>query len=281
MVDLSNSDPRLQQLTSLISDMGQCIVACSGGLDSLLLATVAHRTLGSDCLIVHAVSPAVPVTDTQRVRDVGAAEGWTIQTIEAGEFTDEQYLSNPVNRCYFCKSHLYAALLPLAQALKAGNADYAAILSGANTDDLGEYRPGLDAAREQGIRHPYVESNLSKDDVRELATILELPFANLPASPCLSSRIYTGTRVTPERLAAIQFAEGWVKETTGLAVVRARLQADQMLLELNADDRKLLTATIVDNLRQAVQHRYQFIAAVQLDPEPYRPGRAFRTGELH
>ena len=279
MVEFGKSDPRLQQLTTLLTELGQCIVACSGGLDSLLLATIAHRTLGSGCLIVHAVSPAVPVADTKRVKEVGAAEGWTIQTVEAGEFTDEQYLSNPVNRCYFCKSHLYMALLPLAKALKVSAGDHAAILSGANTDDLGEYRPGLDAAREQGIRHPFVEAELSKDDIRELAALLELPFADLPASPCLSSRIYTGTRVTPERLAAIQFAEGWVKETTGLAVVRARLQEDHMLLELNAADQHVLTAAMINNLRQQVQDQYQFISAVQLDPEPYRPGRAFRTGE--
>ncbi len=278
MVEPINSDPRLQQLVSLLTDIGPCILACSGGLDSLLLATIAHRTPGSDCLIVHAVSPAVPIADTERVKHVGATEGWAIQTVEAGEFTDEQYLSNPVNRCYFCKSHLFSALVPLAKALKVGDTGHAAILSGANTDDLGEYRPGLDAAEEQGIRHPFIELDLSKNDVRELAALLELPFARLPASPCLSSRIYTGTRVTVERLAAIQFAEGWIKETTGLAVVRARLHEDQMLLELNADDRIMLTATIVENLHQAMQHQYQFITAVQLDPEPYRPGRAFLTG---
>ena len=141
------SDSKINKLNALLQEMGNCVVACSGGTDSLLLATVAHRALPDDCLVAHAVTPAVPKEDTERVRKNAAREGWQIRVVEPAEFSDENYLSNPVNRCYFCKSNLYTALIPLAKELAKDSSIPAAVLSGANQDDLSEYRPGLDAAR--------------------------------------------------------------------------------------------------------------------------------------
>ncbi len=253
------------------------MVACSGGTDSLLLATVAHRTLPDGCLVAHAISPAVPEEDTNRVRENTAREGWRLRVVKPAEFSDEDYLRNPVNRCYFCKSNLYTALIPLATELAKDENLPALILSGANQDDLSEYRPGLEAAREYGIRHPFVEAGMGKSDIRSLARSLNLSFADLPASPCLSSRLYTDTRVTPERLAAVHFTEGKVKEMTGIRVVRARLKGDHMLIEVPSADQSALSDSVLQQLRRDVLARYTFIESLELDPEPYRAGRSFQS----
>jgi len=273
------SDSKINKLNALLQEMGNCVVACSGGTDSLLLATVAHRTLPDGCLVAHAVTPAVPKEDTERVRKNAAREGWQIRVVEPAEFSDENYLSNPVNRCYFCKSNLYTALIPLAKELAKDSSIPASVLSGANCDDLSEFRPGLEAAREHGIRHPFLEAGMDKSDIRSLAHSLNLPFADLPASPCLSSRLYTGTRVTPERLAAVNFTEGKVKDMTGIRVVRARMKGDHMLIEVLATDRPSLPESTLKQIRRDVLVKYAFIEALELDPEPYRSGRSFQTQE--
>ena len=253
------------------------MVACSGGTDSLLLATVAHRILPDGCLVAHAISPAVPKEDTSRVRENAVKEGWRLREVEPAEFSDEDYLRNPVNRCYFCKSNLYTALIPLATELAKDENLPALILSGANRDDLSEYRPGLEAAREHGIRHPFIEVGMGKSDIRSLARSIKLPFADLPASPCLSSRLYTGTRVTPERLAAVHFTEGIVKDMTGIRVVRARLKDNHILIEVPSADRPALSESILKQIRRAVLAKHAFIESLELDPEPYQAGRSFQT----
>ena len=265
------------KLNALLKEMGSCVVACSGGTDSLLLATVGHRILPDGCLVAHAISPAVPKEDTSRVRENAAREGWRLRVVEPAEFSDEDYLRNPVNRCYFCKSNLYAVLIPLAEELAGDGSASVVILSGANRDDLSEYRPGLEAAREYRIRHPFIEAGMGKSDIRSLARSLDLPFADLPASPCLSSRLYSGTRVTPERLAAVHFTEGKVKEMTGIRVVRARLKGDHMLIEVSSADQSALSDSVLQQLRRDVLAKYIFIESLDLDPEPYRPGRSFQS----
>jgi uncharacterized protein len=149
------------------------------------------------------------------------------------------------------------------------------LLSGTNLDDLGEYRPGLVAAQEAGVRHPFVEAGIGKRAIRELARELGLPFAELPASPCLSSRLYTGTRVTPGRLLAVDAGEHAVRELTGIAVVRCRIRDDQVLIEVEPDDRGKVTATVIEQVRQAMQSVEDGIAQVALDPSPYKAGRSF------
>ena len=271
------SGGKVGKLNALLKEMGSCVVACSGGTDSLLLATVAHRILPDGCLVAHAISPAVPKEDTSRVRENAAREGWRLRVVEPAEFSDEDYLRNPVNRCYFCKSNLYAVLIPLAEELAGDGSASVVILSGANRDDLSEYRPGLEAAREYRIRHPFIEAGMGKSDIRSLARSLDLPFADLPASPCLSSRLYSGTRVTPERLAAVHFTEGKVKEMTGIRVVRARLKGDHMLIEVSSADQSALSDSVLQQLRRDVLAKYIFIESLDLDPEPYRPGRSFQS----
>ena len=215
---------RLTRLARVIDDNLPRVIACSGGIDSMLLATVAHRQAPGATTVAHAVSPAVPAEATTRVRSWGQREGWQVEIVSSGEFDNEDYLRNPVNRCYYCKSRLYDSLDRIAGVIGGRPT----LMSGANTDDLGEYRPGLIAAREHAVRHPYVEADIDKAAIRAIARKLSLPFAALPASPCLASRLYTGTRVTAQRLRAVEESEGAIREATGIEVVRCRIREDQM-----------------------------------------------------
>ncbi len=133
---------KLERLTRSLGEFDTMAVAVSGGVDSLTLATVAHRALGARVEMFHATSPAVPGEATQRVRDMAAREGWKLTVVDAGEFDDPDYRSNPVNRCFYCKTNLYGALVPRTSAQ---------IVAGTNLDDLGEYRPGLNAAKDHGV----------------------------------------------------------------------------------------------------------------------------------
>ncbi len=179
----------------------------------MTLAVVTHRALGEACEIFHAVSPAVPSDASARVRSYAAAEGWRLQVLNAGEFDDDRYLTNPLNRCFFCKSHLYEALVLQTDAV---------LLSGTNLDDLGDFRPGLEAARNHSVRHPFVEAGIDKNGIRRIARHLGLEgLAELPAAPCLSSRVETGLYIEATTLTAIDAAEKLVAEA--LQGNRARL----------------------------------------------------------
>lgn len=261
----------LSRIHAILAGIDRPVIACSGGIDSTLLATVAHRHGSGDVLVVHAVSPAVPPEATERVRQRAETEGWTLSVVQSGEFADENYLSNPVNRCYFCKSNLYASLQRIGEAHGAAGT----ILSGANVDDLGEYRPGLDAAAERGVRHPWIEAGFTKAEIRALARELELPFAELPASPCLASRLYTGTRVTEKRLNAIHACEQLIRRHSGLEVVRCRIRGDAMLIELEAGAAPALDQAFLEQVGELARSIEPEVRSVSLDLAPYRPGRAF------
>ncbi len=261
----------LQQLQAVLNGIGPRVVCCSGGVDSMLLATVAHRLAPAETVIAHAISPAVPDEASARVRSWAEHEGWKLEQVSSNEFADERYLANPVNRCYFCKSHLYDTLKTIAAEMPRG----AIMLSGANTDDLGEYRPGLTAAAEYNVRHPFVETGINKAAIRAIAAQLGLPFADLPAAPCLASRVYTGTRVTPERMRAIEAAEHAIREATGVKVVRARVRESQMIVEMLESERNLGSAAVLAEALRRAQSAEPGIAGIGLDPKPYRPGRAF------
>ncbi|MEP4648996.1 MAG: ATPase, partial [Ilumatobacter sp.] len=226
----------LGRLHAVLGSMHPRIVACSGGIDSLLLAHVAHEAAPAATLIAHTVTPAVPGDGTARVVDHAERHGWETRIVRSGEFDDEAYLSNPTDRCYHCKSNLYDAVM----ALRGDTLPDAVILSGANLDDLGEYRPGLAAAAEREVRHPYVEAEVTKAEIRSIARHLGLAEADLPASPCLASRLYTGTRVTPSMLRAIEAGEALVRERSGIGVVRCRVRDTAVLVEVADVDRDLI-----------------------------------------
>jgi uncharacterized protein len=190
-------------LTACLSRHARLAIAVSGGVDSVTLAAFAHRLQQAGAVglveMIHAVSPAVPPAATERVRARAAREGWRLTVTGAGEFDDQRYRNNPVNRCYFCKTNLYDRI----RSVSTG-----AIASGANLDDLGDYRPGLMAASERGVVHPYIEAGMDKASVRALARRLGLDeVAELPAQPCLASRVETGIAIDPDDLAFIDLVE--------------------------------------------------------------------------
>jgi len=260
----------LSRIHATLDSVNHAVIACSGGIDSTLLALVAHRHMRGHVTIAHAISAAVPPEATERVKRLAEEEGWTLSIVQSGEFQDENYLSNPVNRCYFCKSNLYDSLTQIAAAHQSGT-----ILSGANLDDLGEYRPGLDAAAEHGVRHPWIEAEFSKADIRALARALDVPFSELPSSPCLASRLYTGTRVTAARLRAVHACETQIKVQTGLEVVRCRVRDSLMIVEVADADRRQITQSLLAELSTTAARHEPGISAAILDAEAYRPGRAF------
>jgi len=260
----------LRAVEARLADCGPVTVACSGGIDSLLLATIAHRRDPDHTVVAHTVTPAVPGEGTARVIEHARRNGWNLQVVRSREFDDERYLSNPTDRCYYCKTNLYDAVADVRAGV---GASAGTIVSGANVDDLGEYRPGLIAADEHGVRHPYVEAEVDKAGIRAIAAHLGLVEADLPSSPCLASRLYTGTRVTAARLHAIEVGEAVVR-AAGMPVARCRIRGADVLIEVPHSDHVLVTDQLIADVATAMRAVEPSLATVALDDRPYRPGQA-------
>jgi uncharacterized protein len=269
MREQQSGDGVEDRLGEVLSRMvGQTAVAVSGGVDSLTLATFAHRLIGAPVEMFHAVSPAVPGDATARVERLAVAENWRLRIVDAGEFGDAAYMANPVNRCFFCKTNLYGAI--------ARHTD-AQIVSGANLDDLGEYRPGLDAASDHGVRHPYLEAEIDKKSVRALARALGLgALSELPAAPCLSSRVETGIAIRPEVLRAIHAVERDLAKDFPAAIVRCRVRAKGIVIELDPETLLAIKGAREDGVRRQVDRTFAgLLPASNLTFAPYRNGSAF------
>ena len=217
----------LARLVAALDRHERLAIAVSGGVDSMTLAHVAWRFARARTTMYHAVGPAVPVSARARVEDHAAHNGWALTFLDAGEQRDARYRANPIDRCYYCKSNLYARI-------REATSD--TIASGTNRDDLGDFRPGLRAAAERNVVHPYVEAGIAKADVYALAARLGLDdLERLPAQPCLASRVETGIAIAVEDLAFIDAVETRLVEAFGReAVVRCRVTERGIVIELSA-----------------------------------------------
>lgn len=238
-------------------------IAVSGGVDSMTLAFLAHRFAAPAVTMVHAVSPAVPASATGRVRAYAGREGWRLAVTGAGEFEDANYRANPVDRCYFCKANLYARIRGLSDAV---------IASGANLDDLGDYRPGLRAAAERDVVHPYVEAGIDKATVRALARRHGLDdLAELPAQPCLASRVETGIAIDAGDLAFIERVESSLARLVPQgATLRCRITHGGVVVELGAEATAQAEAARAAAAQLCAESGRSFIGV-----RPYRRGAAF------
>jgi uncharacterized protein len=207
---------KLEQLRELIRSFGSCLVAYSGGVDSVFLARVTRDVLGDKSLAVIADSPSLPRRELAEALEIAGRFQIPVRVVQTEEFNNPEYLANPANRCYFCKHELFTELEPLAKA-----EGFAVIAYGENASDVGDFRPGAQAAREFQVRAPLKDVGLTKAEIRELSSQLGLPTADKPQMACLSSRIPYGEPVTPGKLRMIEAAEGVLRDL-GFYDVRVR-----------------------------------------------------------
>jgi pyridinium-3,5-biscarboxylic acid mononucleotide sulfurtransferase len=254
---------KLGKLRGIFEEMGSVLVAYSGGLDSAFVLAVAHQVLGERALGLTAVSPSLP--EREKVDAVRIAEqlGARHVLVESHEIHNPEYAANPSDRCFHCKSELYS--ITSARVRELGIAH---VVNGTNLDDLGDYRPGLQAAADAGVRSPLVEAGLSKAEVREAARLLGLSFWDKPAAACLSSRIPYGTAVTPERLQRVEQLEDAL-HALGLRQVRVRYHDALARIEVGADELGAAFAA-----RDAIVHagRDAGFTFVTLDLAGYKTG---------
>ena len=213
---MNEANDKLEKLRALLKSYGSCLVAYSGGVDSVFLARVAHEVLADRALAAIADSPSLPRRELQEALDIAAKFAFPVRVIQTQEFANENYTANPANRCYFCKHELFEELTPLARA-----ENFAVIAYGENASDTGDFRPGAKAAAEFQVRAPLKEVGLTKTEIRELSAQLGLPTADKPQMACLSSRVPYGETVTPAKLRMIELAEYALRDL-GFHDVRVR-----------------------------------------------------------
>jgi pyridinium-3,5-biscarboxylic acid mononucleotide sulfurtransferase len=225
---------KIDQATSMIRKLEGAVVALSAGVDSSLVAFLAHRALGNSAVAVTGKSESLPTEELRVAKQTAKSIGIRHLIVQTNELQKPDYYSNPQNRCYFCKETLYSELRKLADSL-----GLEAILDGTQADDLGDDRPGLKAAREAGVLSPLLQASFSKAEVREAARFLGLSVWDKPAMPCLSSRVVHGEEITAEKLEMIGQAELFVKRLTGVRDLRVRYAGALARIEVSPDDRKL------------------------------------------
>lgn len=257
---------KFEQLKALFQEMEQALIAYSGGVDSTLVAKIAYDALGDRALAVTAVSPSLLPEELEDAKIQAATIGIGHKIVQTNEMENPNYTSNPVNRCYFCKSELHDTLKPLALEL-----GYPYVVDGVNSDDLHDYRPGIQAAKERGARSPLAEVGLSKVEVRQLSQQLGLPWWDKPAQPCLSSRFPYGEEITVAKLQRVGRGEIFLRKL-GWQNLRVRSEGDTARIELPPEQIKEFVLTT--DLQKVVSAFQDFgFLYVTLDLEGYRSGK--------
>jgi len=261
---------KTQQLTKLLNwfdDKDSILVALSGGVDSALVAYTAHTRLGKSAIAVTADYKTLAQEELEYAKKISSEIGIRHIVIEYNELVNKSFVKNDNNRCFYCRSELSEHLLQVAKEFEIDM-----IVDGTNTDDLGDYRPGVLALRENGIRSPLAEAGLSKKMVREAARSICLSVYDKPSNSCLASRIPWGQSVTAERLARIEIGEKIVKQLTGAKQVRVRDMNGIAKIEVGVDELSILeNNTMLEKIKD--QLKLISFDDVSVDPEGYRPGK--------
>jgi uncharacterized protein len=258
-------DARFEQLKTLLGETQGVLVAFSAGVDSTFLLKVAHMVLGERAIALTASSPTAPAGELEAAKDFTKSLGCRHIVVDSHELTNPSFSDNPSNRCFFCKDELYRICHQQAEEL-----GIATIVDGTNLDDLKDHRPGLQAAKQWGLRHPLVEAEMTKEDIRRYSRELDLPTWDKPSSPCLSSRFPYGTTITLERLQCVGACESFMKELR-FREFRVRYHGDLARIEVAPNEFDRL---FDKDIRDAVVQRFKAagFAYVSLDLQGYRTG---------
>jgi len=257
---------KLNELENWFADKNKVMIALSGGVDSALVAYAAFQKLGDSAIAVTADYKTLSAEELQTAKQICSEIGITQLFLDYDELQNEEFTKNDSTRCFHCRLELGDHLLNLAK-----EHDVDVIVDGTNLDDLGDYRPGIDALRQNGIRSPLVETNLSKPQIRQIAKSVGLSVHDKPSNSCLASRIPWGQRVTAERLARIEFGETIIKQLTKVKQVRVRDFDGSAKIEVEKNDLSEFDNLVLDKITEKL--KMVGFTSVEIDLEGYKPGK--------